>query len=63
MGNIIEKIVFVGDYAKFFFWWHCIQIDLLAIRFRVCGHFELFFFEFQSLICLQSLFFLVMNSI
>ena len=46
--------------------WHCIQIDLLAIRFKFCGHSELFSFEFQILICLQSLFFFffkVMNSV
>ena len=41
--------------------WHCIQIDLLTIRFRFCGQSELFFFEFQSSICLQSLFFFFSN--
>ena len=66
MGSIIEKIVSVDDCAFFFFvfrfvLWHCIQIDLLTIRFRFCGHSELFFFEFQSSICLQSLFFFFSN--
>ena len=65
VGNVIEKFVSADDCAIFifilFFWWHCIQIDLLAIRFRFCGHFELFSFEFQILICLQSLFFFFSN--
>ena len=58
----MKKLFLLMTVQFFFFvfcfvWWHCIQIDLLAIRFRFCGHSELFFFEFQSLICLQSLFF------
>ena len=65
VGNVIEKFVSADDCAIFifilFYWWHCIQIDLLAIRFRFCGHFELFSFEFQILICLQSLFFFFSN--